>query len=283
MHSLNRFYTVLGIFLTVCTCTQAQSPWIRSKAGMYAQASWQFIPAYETLFGPNGEDQALERTVSEGTFQLYGEYGLGRKSTIIVSLPYRVVRAGEAAGAATPQTTQGSLSGLGNVSISLRHTLLNKRMPLTASLRVDAPTGRYRNASGLRTAYDAITVLPMLSTGIGFNRAYVFAYGGYGIRTNNYSHFLDAGIEGGYKIGAFWLIGFSEWVHPIDNGAVKLPDNNLLTGLFVNNQGYLSIGLKGIWQFNRFIGLVVTGAGALQAENVPKSPGIGLGCFFKWE
>jgi len=262
----------------------AQSPWVQTKAGFYAQAAWHFIPAYKTLFGPDGADKPLDRRLSEGTFQLYGEYGVTEKTTVIATLPLRFMKAGEfLQNFATPETAAGSLAGFGNISLGIRHQLINKRIPLSASLRVDLPTGRYDDATGLRTGYHALTVLPMLSTGIGLGWGYGFVYGGYGYRSNDYSHFLDFGVEAGLKIGKAWLIGFSEWVHPLKNGDIQLPLHNRLTGLYVNDQSYWSIGLKGSYSLTRFVGIVVSAAGAAQAENVPKSPGLGVAVYFKWE
>ena len=81
--------TILCTLLAACWLlpASAQSPWARSKAGFYAQASYQTIPAYGTLFGKNSsEDIEMEREVSENTFQLYGEYGLSRKTTLVAAL-----------------------------------------------------------------------------------------------------------------------------------------------------------------------------------------------------
>ena len=82
--------TTLCALLAACCLlpASAQSPWARSKAGFYAQAAYQSIPAYGTLFGKNGsEDIEMEREVSENTFQLYGEYGLSRKTTLVAAMP----------------------------------------------------------------------------------------------------------------------------------------------------------------------------------------------------
>lgn len=260
----------------------AQSPWVRSRAGAYVQAAWHFIPAYKSIFDANGNDRNLERKLSENTFQLYGEYGLSKRLTGVVNLPFRYVKSGASTQNA-PQTASGYVANLGNISVALRYNILQKRIPLTFSLRAEAPINAYNNPSGIRTGYNTYTVMPMLSAGMGFGQAYAFAYAGYAYRSNGYSHYINAGAEGGLKIGRFWIIAFSEWVYSLENGHVKLPANNLETSLFVNDQGYLSIGFKGIYSINRFLGLVLSTAGAVQAYNVPKSPGLGLGVYFKWD
>lgn len=271
-------------FILASLFLSAQSPWTRSKAGFYAQAAWHFIPAYQSLYSPSAVDSPLDRELSEGTFQLYGEYGVSRKTTVIASLPIRFLKAGDfLENFATPETAQGTLAGLGNVSLGVRQAILAGKVRLTASLRIDIPVDNYDDATGLSAGYNALTALPMVSTGMGLGRGYWFAYAGYGLRTNEFSHFLDIGAEAGYRIKKVWLIGFSEWMHPLKNGAAELPFHNRLTGLYVNNQGWLSLGVKGIFEFNRFWGVVVSAAGAADGRWVPKRPGFGFGTYFKWD
>lgn len=280
-----RKYFLLFVLISLLPCAMsAQSPWPRSKAGFYIQAAWHFIPTYEGLFSPVSEEFPLDRELSEGTFQMYGEYGITRKTTLSASLPVRFSKAGKFLGNfATPETSEGSQRGLGNVSLGVRRAILEGNIRLTASLRFDLPVDHYDDATGLSNGYNAWTVLPMLSTGMGFGRSYWFAYAGYGFRTNEFSHFLDLGVEGGFRFKKVWLIGFSEWMHSLENGAVELPFHNRLTGLYVNDQGWWSIGVKSIFEFNRFWGIVVSAAGAADGQWVPKRPGFSAGAYFKWD
>ena len=263
----------------------AQSPWSRSKAGFFVQGSWQTIPTYTTLFGPGSKEIVLERAVSENTFQLYGEYGLSKKTTLVASLPYVINKRG-IRNTDSPFLFEvedsGRIAGLGNATLALRHQFLMGKLALAGTLRVGFPAITDYKSPGLRTGYNALTVLPMVNAGMGFRQLYWFAYGGYGYRSNDYSHFLNFGGEIGLRLGKIWLIGFSETVLPLENGTRTLPLDNL-TGLYVNDQGWVSIGVKAGWEINRFIGLNFSGAGAAWAQNAPKSPGIGLGVYFKWD
>lgn len=272
-----------AVFLLTTQRAAAQSPWTRSQSGLYAQAAWHFIPSYTTLFSENpDQDRAIDRETSEGTFQLYGEYGITARATAIVALPVRLVQTADESLADNP-IPSGSLTGLGNVSLGLRYRLLGKRMPVSATLRVDLPAADRDEPDGLRTGYPAFAAVPMLSTGMGFGRAYWYAYAGYGFRGGGYSHFALAGAEAGYRVGPVWVAAFSEWQPTLKNGDVEIPFANARTGLFVDRQGYWSIGFKGIAEINRFLGVFLTAAGAFDAENLPKSPGLGAGVFFKWQ
>lgn len=268
----------------------AQSPWTRSKGGFYAQAGYHFIPTYDTYFGvQNSAEYKLDREVSEATFQFYGEYGLAKKTTLVVNLPFRVVETGRPVDGRPlpnqqPRNAPGKLSGLGNASLALRQNFYSKDgFTASGTLRVDVPTDRYNNSTGLRLGYDAWTIMPIASAGVGYRKAYMFGYMGFGYRTNDYSHLYLLGAEGGYHLKNLWLIGYSELLSPFANGTVQAPFNNQLTRLFVDKQGYWSLGLKGIYEVNRFVGVLVYGAGVFYAEQLPKSPGLGAGIYFKWD
>ena len=265
----------------------AQSPWARSKSGFYAQLGYNFIPTYGTLFGKDGEDIILDHEVSEQQIQLYGEYGLSNKTTLILSLPYVI----NERGASNPDSPlmfavedTGSISGLGNTRFAVRHQFLNGHVALAGTMLVGLPApADYQPFTELSTGYDALLIQPMISIGKGFGRYYAYGYGSYGFRSNDYSHFLNLGVEGGAQLGHFWVIAFSEWLYSLENGSRGLPGLDVLTGLNANDQGWFSFGLKAIWQINRFTGITVSGAGAFGGQYVPKSPGIGISAYFKWD
>mgnify|MGYP007130727774 CR=1 FL=1 len=288
---MHRFlhFVFCPLFFALCLlpfAVSAQSPWARSKAGFYAQASWQFIPAYPTLFGADGGDIELAREVAENNVQLYGEYGIGKKTTVTAALPLVWSRRGSinpASPYVVGQVDSGSILGLGNVQLSLRHQFLAGKIVLAGTLRLGLPASTSEQSTGLRTGYDALTVLPTLSAGMGLGKAYWFVYGGYGYRSNNYSSFLNAGVEGGVKLWRVWLIGFSEYLGSLENGSrsIALPD--VSTGLYENDQGWLSLGLKTLIECHRFWGVNLSAAGAAWGQYVPQRPAFSAGLYFKWE
>ncbi len=273
------------LILLLCTLpvlTKAQSPWPQTKGRFYTQVSWQGIPEYDAVFTKGKISYTpLERRISEQTLQLYGEYGISYHTTVWCSVPWRIMRSGEPVLTSQPATAAGKVSGLGNASLAVRQSYFKWGLCFGGQLRVDLPAGGYDDATGLRTGYDAFTILPMLSAGKGYAHGYWFVYGGYGLRTNRFDHFMNFGAEAGYKIWKIYLIGFSERLSPLDNGEVALPQNNLMTSLYVNGQGWWSVGAKGILEINERTGVVLTAAGAFSGSWVPKRPGLGLGVYFK--
>lgn len=263
----------------------SQSPWARSANGGYVQVGYHTIPAYRQLFGGGGSDLPLVRYVTERTLQLYGEYGLDARTTAVVSLPWRM----HERGARTPElplyivpTESGRMSGFGNISFALRRQLLSGPLVLGGTLRLDLPSVSSQPNTGLRTGFNAFTVQPSLSVGQGLGRLYWFAYTGLAFRTNNYNHYLNTGAEAGFALGSLWLIAFLDIVLPFENDARPLQPVRTRTGLYENNQGWLSPGLKALWQVTSRWGVVVSGAGAFWAQYVPKSPGVSAAVFYRW-
>lgn len=268
--------------LSAGSTLRAQSPWVRSKAGFYAQLSWQFIPEYHKRFSDNANLRYIHRALREDALQFYGEYGLSRKTTAIIALPLRRMESGSTI-RATGDYAAGTLFGLGNISLGLRHSLGGDVVKAAATLRVDLPTNAYQATSGLRTGFPATTILPMISVGRGYRRAYWFAYGGYGFRTEGYNHFLNVGLEAGLKVQKCWFIGFTDVVDPASEPTAELPLLNRQTSLFVPEQAYVALGGKFSWSPNRFLGLTASAAGAAYGRNVPAMPAYSIGAFFKWD
>jgi hypothetical protein len=265
----------------------AQSPWARKTGGGYAQLSHRFIPEYGTLFGKDGQSITLDHLVSERLFQFYGEYGLSKNTTIVLALPYVFNERGADNPASNLQfakETTGKVSGLGNTTVSIRHQFVAAKNAMAGTLRVSLPSPTKEvEFADLRGGFDAFTIQPMLSFGKGFNRVYGFAYGSYGFRNNGYSHFINVGTEVGFRLGKIWLSAFSELMYSLENGSRKVAGIDGLTGLYSNNQGWLSVGGKAIWEINHFCGIGVSGTTAAWAQYVPKSPAFDLSVYFKWD
>jgi hypothetical protein len=261
----------------------AQTPWPRAKSELYAQVAWQAIPAYTSLFSEtSGVDRAIERELNENAIQLFADYGFTERFSAGAALPVRFMRSGAPVpGVQGPGTVAGRLTGIGNPLLWCRYRLLNGTLPLTVTLRAELPVAPVNNQSGLRTGYDAFSLLPMLSTGMGFKRLYWFSYAGYGYRTNGYSAFALTGVEAGLRLSRIYLIGFIESLHSVENGNKPASTFQAATGLYVDRQGYLSPGVKLLYRLPRGLGVFASLATAIRAQNLPKSPGLSAGIFYQ--
>lgn len=275
-----------GILFLLCIGmhVDAQSPWVRTQAGAYGQVGLQWIPSYREVFDESGKTSTLERQLSEATFQLYGEYGIGKKTTGIISIPLRYLALSENPNyKGVPSLPASNLLAAGNISVGLRHQLKGGNWPLALSLRVDLPSWKTKENSGLRGGYAGISLLPMLSIGHGAEQWYFYSYTGIGLRSNAYSYTSVTGIEGGRHLGRWWVIAYSEALRSLKNGNRKDQSAFNRTVLFVNNQAYWSVGMKTLYKANRFWGLLAGVAGVAEARLLPRSPQIMLGAYFNWD
>ncbi len=200
-------------------------------------------------------------------------------------LPYRSPDSGDLVPEATlgPTIPSASLSDLGNFRIGARYKAIDKKVVFSVQLDLELPTGTQDEVTGLSTGYDAVTVAPTVSVGRGWRRAYVFGYLGLGYRTNDFSSIGVAGAEAGIRFfGRLWLVGMLSIVESFRNGDVVLPQSNLETGLFVNDQEYFAYGLKGLVEITDRVGIQLTYYTASSGNNVPRSPLFGTGVYFKW-
>ena len=270
--------TCLLIFITATAFSQ--SPWTKKKNETYLQLSFTTISGYTELFA-KGDPIATNRKTSDNTLQLYAEYGISDKTTLMASLPLKLVSTGDLVNPAINLTTESSLTSLGNIQLGVKHNFYNKKWLISGQLMVEANTGEFEEASGLRTGYDAWTVTPLIIAGRGFDSWYIQAFTGVDIRTNEYSSAFKLGGELGYKaLDWLWVAGFLDGVASFHNGEVQTPLTNALTSLYVNDQSYAGFGLKLIGEFDDNFGANIGLGGAFDGRRVAVAPAITFGVYY---
>jgi hypothetical protein len=279
---------ILFLLISLPLFISAQSPWVRSRGGFYAQLGFHTLPKYDAVFNGEGKIEKLDREISESTLQFYGEFGITPRLTLVASLPYKFLESGEivpnSPSLVLPRVSAGKLRGLGNTSFALRRKILEKGgVNIAATVKAELPASKQLDSIGLRTGYNTATFTPMLSIGMGYKRAYWFAYGGYGFRTNDFQSTPNFGIEGGKKFRKIWIVAFTEFLGTINVKNPTTPTTFNFTNSYIDNQQFVSVGFKGIFEINQFAGLVVSLAGAPKARYLPATPGIGVGFWAKWQ
>lgn len=258
----------------------SQSPWTKKKGEGYVQLSFTTIANYDQLYG--NPDYPTQREITDNTLQVYAEYGLSDKTTLIGNIPLKLVESGKAV-ATTPVITEESKTSLGNIQLGIKHNFINKKWLLSGQLTVEANTSSYEAASGLRTGYDAWSFTPLVIAGRGFNKWYIQAFTGFDIRTNDYSSNYKLGGEVGYKtLDWLWVAGFLDGVMSLKNGDLVQTPQNIATGLYVNDQSFAAFGLKLIGEFSDNFGANLGLGGAFAGRNVPKKPAISFGLYHKF-
>lgn len=271
--------TFLAFF--IASYSFSQNAWTKKKGEIYSQISFTSISDYGNIFG--NPDYNTERFVTDNTLQLYGEYGLTDKSTLLLSVPLKFNETGNLTNTGTQFTTADSQTALGNIEIGFRQQLYNKKWVISSQLNIEANTSSYDNATGIRTGYEAWTFTPTISVGRSFNWVYAQAFTGVNLRTNNYSSNLRFGAELGIKpVKPIWVIAFIDVVKSFENGDTELPLNNALTALYVNDQEYFAYGLKGIGEITKKFGATIGFGGAFSGNNVAKKAAVTFGVYHKF-
>ncbi|MGE0587847.1 MAG: hypothetical protein AB7O48_04695 [Cyclobacteriaceae bacterium] len=261
----------------------AQSPWVAEKGKGYMQVGFTTIGPYSDLFA-NDNTYSLTREVSDRTIQFYGEYGVGSSTSVLASLPFKITETGEQILQSTPNpNAAGSFASLGNIQLAARHNFINKDVVLSGQLTMELPTAGYDEPTGLRGGLDALTVIPSLSIGKGFNNFYGYLSSGVAIRSNDYSSELRIGGEVGYKVlEQIYLIAVLDVVSNFENGNAVESLTQLQSGLYLNNQSFFAYGFKTIIGFNANFGITGAFYGAGSGNLVAKSPSLNVGVYYKW-
>lgn len=247
MKNLN--YTILLFLLFTSQTLFAQSPWTQKKGSGYYQASVNLIGNYSTLHFNGSDSWNLSREVSDMTAAVYGEYGLTDKITVIAELPYKFLSTGSTLlpnpSVVNPTNQEGSLNTLGNIKLGLRNQFINKSVVFSGQLTLELPTSTYDDKTGLSAGYDAVSIIPSISVGKGYDKYYGYLSIGTGIKSNNYSEDLRVSGEFGAKVlDRLWIIGVLDVLKSFENGDYVAESRNLETGLYVDQQEYTALGLK---------------------------------------
>ena len=262
----------------------SQGPWTQKKGKLYTRLSFTTIPNYNTLFGD--PDYSISGEISDNTFQFYSEYGLSNKTTLLVNIPYKFITnkglVNPCLIAPCPEYSNKK-EALGNIEIGIKHNFYKKDWLISGQFSMETNTGSFDDSSGIRTGYNAVTFTPIFLVGKSLGKSYLQTFIGARIRTNKHSSNFKIGGEYGGKISKnIWIIGFLDIEKSFKNGTVVLPNSNLATGLYVNNQEYGVIGVKAIGEFSNNFGITASLPAAFFGNNVAKQVALSFGIYRKF-
>tara|TARA_B100000795_G_scaffold66338_1_gene45408 strand:- start:6504 stop:7343 length:840 start_codon:yes stop_codon:yes gene_type:complete len=275
---------IIIIILLIGFSAFAQGPWTQKKGKFYTQISFTTIPNYNTLFG--NPDYSVRGRISDHTLQFYNEYGLSSKTTLLINVPYKFISnkglVNPCLVAPCPEYSNKE-NTLGNIEIGIKHNFYKKKWLISGQFSMEADTGSFDINSGIRTGYNAFTFTPLFIAGKSFENNYLQTFIGTRIRTNKYSSNFKVGGEYGSKVTKnIWIIGFLDIEKSFKNGTVILPNSNLSTGLYVNNQEYGVVGVKAIGEFSNNFGITASLPAALFGNNVAKQVALSFGVYHKF-
>ena len=264
----------------------AQSPWVAGKNKGFVQFGFSAIGPYSGLFLDGSESFTLNRQVSDRTLQLYGEYGIAEKTSLLAVLPFKMMATGSTVSDPTTTPTQieeGNFSTIGNIQLAIRQNFINSQYVLSGQLGFELPAAGFDESTGLRGGLDAFSIIPSISIGAGSKKVYGYLSAGVAIRTNDYSSEFRLGGEAGYQVlNRIYAIVVLDVVSNFENGNAVDDIRQIQTGMYLNNQSFFAYGLKGIIGFTDNIGLTAGYYGAASGNVVARSPSLNAGVYYKW-
>lgn len=282
------FTFFISIFLF--NISYSQSAWTKEKNSGYFQLQYNTIPTYDEVFQESGDESLFPyRELTQMSFNLYGEYGITDKTTLIGHIPFKIMKSGDLNENIAwnlidiPYVPEEkSLTGLGNIELGVRQQLYSKSIVVSAQLNVELNTSSFHEESGVRTGYDAYSFIPTLNVGKGWDKYYVQGFTGAALRTNDYFQSFKIGGEFGYKVHKnLWAIGFIDGLITIDEGSKSIPITDMYTYMYVNDQEYMAYGLKLNYSKDDRFGFNFGFGGAFSAKRVAKMASLAIGVFSK--
>lgn len=309
---MTRFFTVLILLGTIAQSVQAGGPWPRKKNKGYAQLGFTYV-GYSKFFNHDGKVIELPRHVTDLTSQLYIDFGLTDRLTMMANLPFKYVSTGDKVFASDPAYFRGdtlfsdtipagSLFGLNTVMLGFKYTVIDKKVKFAVGLNGEANVAKYDSLTTLRTGPSTFVIHPYLSVGGSFykNKFYTLLDIGYRVRLKDYSDEADFNFELGYSWNAktYFIASISgrfsvrdgsynnnitPVADPTDPTSTSQHPNgrDLQTSLYPNNQQYVGYGLKFIQKFKHGVHLnagVYLGSGQMVAA----APSYNLGVAYEW-
>lgn len=199
------YRAVLFLLLSSILSTSiAQSGWVRDKGSFYGQLSYTYFGS-DQFFNLSG-DQLTTNTFFQHTTNLYAEYGLTNRLTVIGQMPlFRV----------NQFNTTSPAAGIGDLQLQVKYALLKGSFPVAIAIAPELPTAKGDNFAtnkefaleriNLPTGDGEFNVWSFLSASHSFDPfpLYVSAYAGYNVRTQyNNKAFRDQ-IKYGIDLGYF--------------------------------------------------------------------------------
>ena len=279
---------IIGLLLILTSFTVlAGGPWTQKKGAGYVQVSASFIPDYSGLYSSgSGGDISLAREISDQTYSLYAEYGLAENFTLSLEAPWKAVDVvcdplvDKSVGS---PLLEGTENGFGNLGVSLKHSFAAGALQMAGQLRIDLNTASATEISGINTGVDTWAVTPALSVGDGSSKFYWFADIGIQIRGDDYSNDLLLGGEAGWLFfERIWLIGALAVRQGVTTGSHDDALSFARSGLYHDNQEFISPGLKLIWEVNDRFGINYARFGAVSGNLVAQRASTTVGLFLKF-
>lgn len=280
--------TLLLFCMSIFVSSADAGPWSRKQGTGMVQLGFSTI-GYSKTYGDDSQKHSILADVRDNVVQLYSEYGLPEELTLTAMVPFKFL-------SATPHlqgAAKVSNSGLGDIDITLRRTLMNTGgFALATELLFGVPAGSRSDANGLFLGDGEFNVTPRFIAGKSFYPVpfYMTADLGFNFRTNAFSHDIPYGLEIGYGFleSRLYLILQMSGRESISNkptlpsGATPAERAAQAAGLFGNNVEYLAIFSKVYFKATETVGISLSYATAAHGRNVAGGAVIAGGVLYEF-
>lgn len=278
----------ISLLLALCFMAfgiQAQSGWTRKKKSYFIKTSFNLFSS-DKYYNPDGEKLITAR-FRQQSISVYGEYGISDRLNVIVNFPLLKINSFE---------TSEPVTGIGDLKVEFKYSLLTKNIPLTFGVAPEFPTGSANKYSkskinsidqiNLPTGDGEFNIWNTLAASHSFYpvAAYLSVSSAYNYRTQyrgfRFRDQLKFNIEAGYKLlDKVWLNGIVS-----AQTSVGRPTG---TTDFVRGEGteYTAVSFGAAYEFIKYWSLSLQAWSyadfVFDRKNIYSSPTYSIGVFYE--
>ena len=277
---------LLALLLVTASNLVAGGPWTQAKGEGIFIANISPV-VYKTYSSSTSGGLDMWRRIAEVHTQGYIEFGITDRLLLLGNVQLNYVGSSNKtfdSGDFMTVLPPDKIFGMGNSSVGLKYRLTNKNFLIALSFHIEFPGSSEKTAAGLRTGYDAWTFLPGVHMGQGFsNGIYYFIEGSFAGHTNISDEYRLKG-EFGYHFKKPLIMAVAVNVkESLKNKTSSDSPNYRQTGLYLNNQEYITWEFKFVHEVTETIGWTSALAGGFRTELIARTPVISFGMYFKWD
>ncbi len=279
-----RIRHIFTLFFTILMASGSYGQvWTLEKNELYVNLSFS-NSEYNKAYDSTGEITELPVSISDITIQLFAQYGLSKKITLQLKVPYKMLTSEGDLDIFNSvdgnYLETGSLNYFGNIEAGALYKFIEDKPMVSLSFFVETNTMDYNYLTGLQTGFNSFGFKPGAGVGWGFNKSWFSYYLGGDIRTNNYSSAILSNLELGYKPVPYLYAAADLFVKRSLKAGGDCDCNNTYTALYLNDQDYIAYALKAGFIFKDW-GLNLSYNGAFSAANLPAEGILTVGVQYK--
>ncbi len=270
--------------IILASLTSTAQVWTLPQKEFYINLTYS-SGIYDEQYDSTGESIAQPVEVTDNTVSLFTQYGVTDKLTLQLIVPFKLISStGDLnlfnSAEENPYLETGTLNTIGNIEFGGIYRIYNDKPIITGSVFVEANTSDRNYLSGLQSGFNSWGFKPGVGVAWPFSKSWLTFYLGGDIRTNDYSSSILSNLELGYKPAEYvYFAGVLSLKQSIQNGG-DCDCTTTYTSLYLNNQEYVSPGLKSGFIFKRW-GFNVGYAAGFAAFNMPVTGYVSAGLQFK--